>query len=93
MSWKPKGSEQFVKANALNPAVRRARAAFREDLQQRFVTDLPPARKETMAICTVLDPRFKTYTFLGATDAERLWANQILKATFEDKWSAMPLAP
>ena len=46
-----------------------------------------------MVICTQLDPRFKTFTFLGATDEEKVWANQVLKGTFEDKWSTMPLAP
>ena len=49
------------------PAVRAARIAFRDDLEERFVTKLPLARKETMAICTLLDPRYKNYNFAGAT--------------------------
>ena len=55
MPWKPKG-EQFVKPAMLKPAVRAARAEFRLDLERRFVTELPSARKETMVICTLLDP-------------------------------------
>ena len=87
MPWKPKGS-QFIKASALKPEVRVARAAFHDDLMTRFVTNLPSVRKETLAICTLLDPRHKDYNFKGTTIADKLWANQILKATFEDKWAA-----
>ena len=50
-------------------------------------------RKETLAICTTLDPRFKNFTFVGAKNDDKEWAYQIVKATFEDKWSALPLAP
>ena len=82
-----------MKASALKPAVREAREAFRVDLEERFVTRLPTARKETLAICTLLDPRFKDYSFAGATIPAKELANKILKATFEDKWSALPLAP
>ena len=83
MPWKPKES-QFLKAASLVPAVRAARIAFRDDLEERFVTKLPLERKETMAICTLLDPRYKNYKFTGATIADKDWANKILKAAFDD---------
>ena len=60
MPWKPLGS-QFLKARAMQPQVRLARTAFHDDLEARFITNLPEARKETFAICTMLDPRFKDY--------------------------------
>ena len=93
MPWKPQGVEQFLRASALKPAVRAARAAFRKDLEERFVSKLPLARKETMAICTMLDPRFKQYNFTGATIPDAVFANTILKSTFENLWASMPLAP
>ena len=46
-----------------------------------------------MAICTMLDPRFKQYNFTGATIPDAVSANTILKSTFENLWASMPLAP
>ena len=62
--WKPKEA-QFLKASALKPSVRTARAAFRDDLERRFVTKLPSARKETLRLR--MAAASKTPDYLGDT--------------------------
>ena len=82
--------QQFLKANKLLPAVYAARKEFRADLERRVVTELPRERKESLAIVTLLDPRFKDIVFDGIPGYDHTWAVQILKAANEDACALKP---
>jgi len=60
LSWKPQG-QQWLRMNQINLGVRKAREAFHNDLERRFVTDMPSVQRAELDIATLLDPRFKTW--------------------------------
>jgi hypothetical protein len=85
LPWKT-GAQQWLSPASMRTEVKEARAEFHDDLYERYITSMPAARKETLAICTLLDLRYKEWGFIGATASERIWTKGILEATFEDAW-------
>jgi hypothetical protein len=88
VSWE-EGTKAWLLPDKMLPAVREARKALHADLVRRWKTELPPAQKSMYAICTLLDPRFKEYDFLGASAEEKEWALSELK----NAWDASAFKP
>eukprot|EP00967_Tisochrysis_lutea_P143497 scaffold266622_cov48-Tisochrysis_lutea.AAC.1 len=89
LSWKPQG-QQWLRMNQINLGVRKAREAFHNDLERRFVTDMPSVQRAELDIATLLDPRFKTYKFPGLNqsdfDAEKSNAISALRCAWSMDW-------
>ena len=86
LPWKAQGS-QWLRAEQLNPAVRAARRLLHDDLEARWLTGLPEDQRTELEICTLLDPRFKTYEFPGITTDLSLEKRSAL-ASLEGAWKA-----
>ena len=68
--WKPPG-RQWTSASQLTPSVKAARALLQDDLQRRWIDEMPGAQRDELDISILLDPRFKqTYEFPGIQDGD-----------------------
>eukprot|EP00966_Prymnesium_polylepis_P332077 7387615-Prymnesium_polylepis.2 len=63
---KPAG-QQWLRAAQLESEVRAARKLMHADFKKRWLEDMPDTQRAELDIATLLDPRFKTYTFPGCT--------------------------
>jgi hypothetical protein len=85
LPWKPAG-QQWLPPNMMRPPVKVARKAFHDDLHERYVTNMTSARKAQLLISTFLDPRYKDFSFTGATAEEAAFAKVVLKSEFDVSW-------
>ena len=60
-----------------------ARKEYLQALQDRFL-DLPAPRRKQLAMCTLLEPRFRNFAFMD--DAEKRQAMQDLRTEWANNW-------
>ena len=87
--WKEQADDKWLEADDLTPAVRAARKLLHIDLTKRWIDELPSEQKAAYAICTLLDPRFKEFTFVGVANGEKEWA----VAQLTQAWDASVFKP
>ena len=100
MPWKA-ASQQWLPAAKIDPEVRAARELLHANLKKRFLDDLPEEQRTELDISTLLDPRFKTYSFLsgignlgiGDPADEKETAMSALSAAWAADWKLAPVAP
>ena len=92
LPWKPQ-AQQWLAPGNMRPAVKTARAAFHDDLYDRYVTSLSEVRKGELVISTILDPRFKDYSLIGTNAADRAWAMDLIENEFDSDWAPSEPAP
>lgn len=85
LPWKPPGQQWLTPAN-MRPAVKAARTAFHDDLRARYVTNIPEVRKAAYFMSTMLDPRYKDFSFVGTTAEDKAWALTLLESEFDVNW-------
>ena len=93
LPWKPAG-QQWMRATQIDADVRAARKLLHLDFEARWLEKLPMAQRTELDIATLLDPRFKTYTFPGvetALDDEKATAQEALSAVWAADWKPKPL--
>ena len=61
----PVGRWEPLSLGRLDPSVRAARKLLHSDFKERWLEDMPVSQRMESDVATLLDPRFKTYTFPG----------------------------
>jgi len=90
--------QQWLRVGQIDHQVRQARQLLHEDFKRRWIDELPIAQRETLDMCTLLDPRFKGYNFPGLApgtnlDFEREHAISLLRRVWGNEWKTHSAAP
>ncbi len=75
-------SETQIPAENLHPVVERVQSKLHNEIRRRFITEEREGHEEDLFISTILDPRFKHFSFLGATQVMRQKAEKYLRVAY-----------
>ena len=82
----PSWAGKLLQPSDPRPEVIDARVHLHNDLERRWVTELPDRIKRFCCICTLLDPRQKDFKFPGATKELKEQAKEWFKAECKSFW-------
>jgi len=81
MPWET--DESMCWLTNLVPEVAAARGLLHDDLVERWVTTMPLSRKAELAMCALLDPRYKGFDWVGADSRLKELATITLRQTWD----------